>query len=831
MKTNKVAFGIGLVIAVLMVLTVSAAVAAASEVNFVPDPSSALAGETTDVSIWLDSTEGVFSFDAEIHFDPTVVNITDASVGDFPTVFGMGHYGNYVILGGVTSDFNDKPAGHYLLANLTLEAKNAGTSPLNFNPSKTYPGNESGERVPATWNNGTFTCAGPPAPQPDWHQFQKDELNTGMTNESAPVDNAAKAWKQFTHTDSWGMAGIDVASIVADGNVFAMDAQGYAWAFDTKTGTEIWNQSLSCEGWQFQVATPVYADGKVFFATNDGHVYALNPATGAVLWNNKIAETYDQLGTPVTYAAADGKFYVGSIKSDNGTNEAGVYYCLDSEGNLVWNRTSTTGKGYYWSGSAVIGDYLVYGDCASVLTSVYRDNGTLADEINITTDIPFNRSDAGKIKSSVAYSDGSVYFTSDGGYAWKIGFDENSGEFIATEGWSRDIGYSSSTPAVHEGRVYVGSGSWSVAGKLYCLNASDGGEAWSFEPDGGIKASPAISVHGDDSYVYFTTNCDNSRVYCIDGAGNELWNFTTEEAGTSGGYILQGVAISDGYVYFGNDGGYVYGLKETPILWEGEVTLTENSTFNITAHNSGESYEINQTTALGALDAAAEKGGFNYTVSDEYGFLFIDSIAGLEYNPVTWDSWFYWVNGADPGVGAAQYELNEGDTVSFFYGQRGVTPDNASKVIRIHVHVQASSVIFDTGAPANPYPSIAGIHNGTITPNKNITVNRIYTYPCPGTGGHTEYAKIWNETTGKCVVAEWNGYVGDYHNILFNTTLTLQEGVVYNYTIRTGSYPKIHHHTPELETENGWMNCTKFTDANGREYNNWIPAIKLFYEE
>ncbi len=134
--------------------------------------------------------------------------------------------------------------------------------------------------------------------------------------------------------------------------------------------------------------------------------------------------------------------------------------------------------------------------------------------------------------------------------------------------------------------------------------------------------------------------------------------------------------------------------------------------------------------------------------------------------------------------------------------------------------------LFDTGK--GTYPSISGTHKGTITPNKDILVDHIYTYPCKGTGGHTEYAMIWNGSD--CAVANWDGYQGDYHNISFNRTLTLKGGVVYNYTIRTGSYPQIHH-TPALPTANGWINCTKFTDANGREYNNWIPAIKLFYEE
>ena len=48
----------------------------------------------------------------------------------------------------------------------------------------------------------------------------------------------------------------------------------------------------------------------------------------------------------------------------------------------------------------------------------------------------------------------------------------------------------------------------------------------------------------------------------------------------------------------------------------------------------------------------------------------------------------------------------------------------------------------------------------------------------------------------------------------------------YNYTIRTGSYPQIHH-TDALLIKNGWINCTKFIDANGKVYYDWIPAIRL----
>jgi len=54
----------------------------------------------------------------------------------------------------------------------------------------------------------------------------------------------------------------------------------------------------------------------------------------------------------------------------------------------------------------------------------------------------------------------------------------------------------------------------------------------------------------------------------------------------------------------------------------------------------------------------------------------------------------------------------------------------------------------------------------------------------------------------------------------------LKANVSYNYTIRTGSYPQIHH-TDRLEIDNGVITCEEFIDANGRRYEDGIPAIRL----
>jgi len=140
------------------------------------------------------------------------------------------------------------------------------------------------------------------------------------------------------------------------------------------------------------------------------------------------------------------------------------------------------------------------------------------------------------------------------------------------------------------------------------------------------------------------------------------------------------------------------------------------------------------------------------------------------------------------------------------------------------VSATTSRIKFDTGP--GTYPSISGTYNGTFTPTHTITVSKLYTYPCAGTGGHSEHVKFWNVS---CTVAEgtWNGYQeAEWSYINFSVPFTLAADEQYNFSIRTGSYPQVIHNQT-LTNANGTMNCTEFVDVNGKRYNDWIPAIRL----
>ncbi len=129
--------------------------------------------------------------------------------------------------------------------------------------------------------------------------------------------------------------------------------------------------------------------------------------------------------------------------------------------------------------------------------------------------------------------------------------------------------------------------------------------------------------------------------------------------------------------------------------------------------------------------------------------------------------------------------------------------------------------VFNTGY--GTYPSIAGTHTGTITPKWDIRVYELYTYSCPGTGGHSGSVRIWDDTE---VVADQDGYTGDWRSIRFSPQFVLLAGRTYHYCIRTGSYPQIIHER-SLTNEFGTINCTEFVDVNGRSYDDRIPAFRL----
>ncbi len=182
-------------------------------------------------------------------------------------------------------------------------------------------------------------------------------------------------------------------------------------------------------------------------------------------------------------------------------------------------------------------------------------------------------------------------------------------------------------------------------------------------------------------------------------------------------------------------------------------------------------------------------------------------------------------------------EVENITTLPTVSGEPAFSRDLANKTVTVRLYVgdpllgvipAAVEAVFDTGE--GTYPSIMGKHRGTIIPSCDINVSKIYTYPCAGTGGHTESIKLYESET-LIASGSWVGYEGDWHNITIDNDtgasyVLLLKNHKYNYTVVTGSYPQIiHEHSNEVT--GGTITCSSFVDVNGKVYYDWIPAIRL----
>jgi hypothetical protein len=82
---------------------------------------------------------------------------------------------------------------------------------------------------------------------------------------------------------------------------------------------------------------------------------------------------------------------------------------------------------------------------------------------------------------------------------------------------------------------------------VYCLDANKGVYIWSYTTGSGVSSSPAVA----DGKVYVGSADDN--VYCLDAdTGGYIWSYTT------GDNVNPSPAVADGKVYVGSVDGKVY---------------------------------------------------------------------------------------------------------------------------------------------------------------------------------------------------------------------------------------------------------------------------------
>lgn len=425
----------------------------------------------------------------------------------------------------------------------------------------------------------------------DWTTFQGNNDRNGVTPGPAPIGNSTPLNQSvFAAVDPWGTAGIDVTPIVADGKVFVVSYDGAVRAYYKNNLTEAWVNDDWAGHSTFQTSTPVYAEygeNKTLYVAltrgvwdedtwlltqEDPVILALDATTGNEKWHQIITGPWavgdaPEITTPLTFDRQTTFLYFGTWNYYG--NYDGTYYAIDTSAapGIAWSYFSLGSGGYNNAGAAVIGNYLVFGDESGNVTSVNKATGAFRSSYSFS-------SGAGPIRSSITYNNGAIYFTTASSWAHAIGFIPSIGAFNPFAlVWNTQLSLgtiSTSTPAVYNDRVYVGVGDWTSTGgnHLYVLNAANGNVIWTYAANGGIQASPVIYAPSSGVYIYFATNeatwgDAQGKAYCVKdngGSASLVWDFLPEPGKRAA--VLQGVAISDGSVYFGNDAGYLFRLYQ-----------------------------------------------------------------------------------------------------------------------------------------------------------------------------------------------------------------------------------------------------------------------------
>ncbi|WP_292491112.1 PQQ-binding-like beta-propeller repeat protein [Methanoculleus sp. 10] len=525
--------------------------------------------------------------------------------------------------------------------------------------------------------------------------FHYDPQRTGYVPGEGPQTNAT-LWVAETAEFAEGSPAVHNGKVFVptwpDMNFDETNPMGLV-CHDAATGVELWTNELGGAG-VGSVSGVAVTDGRVYLGGTDGRLYCVDEETGETLWASDRIDATGYFGLSSSPLVYEGTIYALSASD-------GMLHALNLDGTVAW--TFETGNGVLSFTSPTGYDGKIY--CAGNRSQIFCIDPATRSAV-------WTFYQGGSVKSSpVVGGDGTVYFTTNSRcYA----LDGTTG----TERWNSSVTGTAATPALANGHIYAGA-----YDGLHCLDASTGEEKWHF-PAKEVNVAPAVA----GNLVYAATNEETGTVYAVDaGTGEEVWSYTLKAAGdgTFAAFFASSPAVSDGVLYIGAENNRFYAFGEGEVSgpaftgWSGSVRLTDGQTFTVTPfNNESVTYTINRTSALGALDDAATRGGFDYTVQETAWGAFLYSIGGIAYNETSWDSWLYAINGETADVGAADYHLKDGDVVTYWYGPWGSTPETAVAVVTITVAIPAPGSGGGGGDGGGDSPSswiTATLNPGTFT--------------------------------------------------------------------------------------------------------------------
>ena len=507
---------------------------------------------------------------------PTAADATEALFNEsgLDADYGMGSYGFY--LNTIASPYTgeklgwDQETGKYwqLFVNGTASDVGASSVMLKTGDVITWAYSAYGSAIPEV----SSVTPQPDAERPDWDSAWPGYASGSNTTAPTPTDEVKESWvTQIKDSADWAT---NVSDPIYVGDYVYIAAGSKLLQLNAETGETEREGTLVAP--INSIARMVYVDGRIIVPLSGGRLQALTADRLATLWMTpalSATEQGDQQSLS-TLTLGDGCVYFGTAVADWSTTYGGNFVCVDVQtGKVLWSQENSE-KGYYWSGAALAGSYVVVGDDAGAV--IARDAKTGAE---------VSRVDVGaSVRSTVVTSDGgkTLFVVSMDGVLHRLSLSDAG--ILSETGKVKFAKTSTSTPTISGGKLFVGGQSeaftqvskWVKAyyGVLAVIDAEslsvsevstiDGhafvgdtnGQATSAE----VKSAPVVSVQNGETYVYFTANCNPGGVYRYRLGDTDASLIYTPDADHQN-YCMASITVGpDGTLYYVNDSGALFAI-------------------------------------------------------------------------------------------------------------------------------------------------------------------------------------------------------------------------------------------------------------------------------
>ncbi len=422
----------------------------------------------------------------------------------------------------------------------------------------------------------------------NWTNFRGNQSHNAVVSDKLPTsaENAALYWATKAG-EGYGDGAIG-SPILVDGYLYFNQGKKIK-KMDAMSGKVVATGKM-VERSNFSIIPPTYGDGKIFVGLANGRIQAFDAKTLKSLWvyQDKLK---GQPNSPITYYK--GYVYTGFWNSE--TRIANFACVSAKDGNTKKTTEKKSARwvypnagGYYWAGAYVSDNFVLVGtddgdggytSQTSRLLSLSPKTGKKIDSIEgLNADI---RSNVSYDKVTDRY-----YFTSKGGSFYSVK--------VSKTGKLSDLkeldlgGMSTSTPAIYNGRAYVG-----VSGKgqfdkynghrIAVIDLASFTIAYTASCMGYPQTSGLISTAYEKSegyvYVYFFENMTPGKLrYLKDKPGQtEVVDAVTETAADGKTYTCAPVLFTPqqeqaqyaicspicdeyGTIYFKNDSAHMMAL-------------------------------------------------------------------------------------------------------------------------------------------------------------------------------------------------------------------------------------------------------------------------------